>query len=88
MNFENNAEQKIILVNRTNLELTGIRDVIAFTEAIIEAEYADGCVAVEGSDLKIVDFSAQTGSLNITGTVDGIYYYGNARRNKKGLLRR
>ncbi len=88
MNSELNIEQNVCLYNRSSLELTGISDVTAFSDTVIEAEYSGGCIAVEGSDLKIEEFSSETGRLKVCGLVNGFFYYGNAKKTKKGILRR
>ncbi len=88
MNNETNIEQNVSLYNRKNLELTGISDVTAFSDTVVEAEYPGGCIAVEGSDLKIEEFSSESGKLRICGMVSGFFYFGHARKNKKSLFRR
>ncbi|MBR6649897.1 MAG: YabP/YqfC family sporulation protein [Clostridia bacterium] len=88
MSLENTNEQSIHLKNRTYIELTGICDVCAFADNFIEAEYENGCIAVEGSDLKIIDFSSQTGVLKVTGLVDGIYYIDKWHNKKKKAPRK
>lgn len=76
----------VYINNRSGIEITGINDVRGFTDSVVEAEYSDGNIAVEGSDLKIIDFSSQTGLLKISGTVNAVYYYGVVHKKRKRVL--
>ena len=88
MNNEINIEQNVKLYNRKSIELTGISDVTAFSDSMVEAEYSDGCIAIEGIDLKIEEFSSETGLLKVCGVVNGFFYFSCMRKNKKNKFRR
>ena len=80
------GSHNVYINNRSGIEITGINDVSGFSDTVVEAEYADGNIAVEGNDLKIVDFSCQSGLLRITGSVNAVYYYGASHKKRKGLF--
>ncbi len=83
------ADHNVFLYCRKRIELTGISDVIAFSENEVEAEYAGGCISIEGEELKIDEFSSETGKLIVLGTVNGFLYYGRTpKKNKRGLFGR
>ena len=88
MSIDNAIDQSVHLVNRTSLELTGVIDVSTFTESVIEAEYNGGCIAIEGTELKILDFSSQSGILKVFGNVNSLYYFGKSKKSKKALFRK
>lgn len=88
MSTENVTEQSVHLINRKFLDLSGIIDVSSFTDSVIEAECENGCVMVEGSELKIVDFSSQSGILKVTGVINGLYFIDTLRNKKKKNARR
>ena len=83
MNNGSFCSQNIYLENRKKLELSGILDVSAFSENFIEAEYSEGCIAVEGVQLKIEEFSNEFGTLKVNGTITAMYYYNKIRKSKK-----
>lgn len=80
------ADQNVSLFARKRIELTGITDVTSFTESSVEAEYSGGMIAVEGEELKIEEFSSESGRLTVCGTVNGFFYFGRARKNKRGFF--
>lgn len=69
-------EQNIFLYNRQKLEMTGVTDVLSFSDTEIEMSLDDGCVAVDGEGLKIESFSAGSGKLSVSGKVSAISYFG------------
>ena len=64
----------IILEDRKQMTLTGVRDVAAFDELKIRLDTVLGELTVKGSELHIDDFSVETGELNLKGTVDSLQY--------------
>ncbi len=75
-NEKAHREQNIFLYDREKLEMTGVTDVLAFSDTSLEMSLEDGCVAVDGENLKIESFSAGSGKLFVTGKVSDISYYG------------
>ena len=80
-------EQNVFLYSRKRLEMSGVCDVTSFSDTEVEVTLNEGCLAVEGTELKIESFSSQTGAIEISGTVSSIYYFGEVTRQKKGLFR-
>ena len=77
----------IYLFDRKKAELTGISDVIGFTDSNITLNCKFGVVTIDGRELKIVSFDSESGKLSVTGTVDSIFYYGEPSSDKKGRKR-
>ena len=86
MDCESVSNHNVVLYNRSRIELSGIIDVISFSENTVEAEYGDGIVIVEGTDMKIEDFSGETGKLSVVGTIHGFYYFNKKRKDAKKLF--
>ena len=68
-------DQDVCLFSRARMELTGIEEVESFSETEIVLVSSLGRIAVNGSGLKIGRFSAERGTLSLTGRVDGISYW-------------
>ena len=85
---ETNIQQDVVLHNRNKLEITGIMDVIAFSDSVVEAECEGGCIAVEGNDLKIEEFSSENGNLRVVGKINGFFYFGHKTKNRKRSVKK
>ena len=83
MNNGSYKEHSITLRDRSRLELSGISDVESFTENSVIAVSSLGNLSIEGEELKIESFSAETGRLAVAGKVDGFYYFGNPSKKKR-----
>lgn len=78
----------IHIFDRSKAELTGVTDVISFSDCNVTLLCKSGTVSVDGSGLKIVSFNSATGELKLTGSVDGILYYDDKaeKRSKRKLF--
>lgn len=86
MDIENINNHNAVLYNRGRMELSGIIDVISFSENSVEAEYGEGTIIVEGEDMKIEDFSGEYGKLTVIGRINGFYYFNKKRKEPKRLF--
>lgn len=59
------------------MELCGISEIESFSDDAVSAIFDGGGLTVEGSGLKIDNFSVGSGELTISGFVTGFYYYKN-----------
>lgn len=84
-NEKDRREQNIFLYDRQRLDMTGVTDVLSFSDTELEMSLEDGFVAVDGEGLKIESFSAGNGKLNVSGKVSAISYYGKTL-SKKGFF--
>ena len=85
MNNVSIPEQRMSLVGRAHMELTGVIDVESFTDASVIAETSMGSVSIDGEELKIESFSSERGILVINGKFDGFYYFGKQSK-KRGFF--
>ncbi len=80
------ASHGIILENRSELSVSGVKEVIGFDEETVIAETELGTLTVKGQELKVMNFTVETGSLNIEGTVAAMCY--TEARSGKTFLKR
>ena len=71
------------LYDTKKAELTGISDVISFTDSEIVAECKWGVLSVNGEELKIENFDSARGNLSLCGNINGIFYFGKMSKDKK-----
>lgn len=84
-------EHHLKLTSRSRLEMTGIDDVSSFDEQGIILRSCMGGISVEGEELKIESFSTLSGGLEITGKINGIFYFNlgkNIEKEKTGFFSR
>ncbi len=67
-------KQEIILRDRTKLTISGIVDVTNFDEIGIILSSVNGEISIDGSELKILNLSSETGEIEISGKIGGIFY--------------
>lgn len=81
-------KHSISLVDRENLYVTGVLDVISFDEELVIAETEKGVILVRGEDLHVSRLNLENNELNIHGYVHAINYEDeiNYGKNKQSLL--
>lgn len=75
-------EQNVTMQDRRHLEMTGIDGVESFCDTEILLRYADGSISVDGEELKVELFNAETHRLTLSGLVNCIEYFGSAPKTK------
>ena len=79
-------KQEIFLRDRSVLKITGISDVSSFDDCGIVLSSVNGELSVDGTELKIVNLSSETGEIEISGRINGVFYFD--ERPKKRLFGR
>ena len=74
------------LRDREALSLSGVEDVLSFDEAVVTCRTTMGDLVIEGSGLRIADFSSEKKTLAVVGTVNGLYYENKRERGKGARL--
>ena len=82
------TEEQIIkhdvsIKGRKRTEMTGISDVTSFDDGTIMAQSEDFGVSIEGENLKIEKFNAESGEFVLNGQINGIFYFTNTSQKKK-----
>ena len=86
----NSRNHKLVLMNRGNLQTTGIEDVLSFDTNEIVMKTEEGLLMVRGEDLHVNHLSLEKGEVHIDGHVDSLVYSSsqkNAKASEKGLAR-
>ena len=85
--LENKCEHGFSLKARENIKIDGVRDVISFDEVGVALDTECGSMAIEGEGLHITVLNVADGRVEITGRVNGVYYY-DKNAPKRGLFGR
>ncbi|MBP3495993.1 MAG: hypothetical protein J6K52_07270 [Clostridia bacterium] len=73
----------VVIKSREHMEMSGIIDVSSFDDAEIIAQTSLSSVSIEGENLKIERFNAQSGELIVNGHINGMFYYKKEPQKKK-----
>ena len=77
----------VVLDNRENMTLTGVKDVSSFDETKIVLQTELGQLTITGRLLHILEFSPKTGDFRMHGTIDSLVY-ADANENRGNLMER
>lgn len=64
----------IIMENRKNLRISGVKDIDSFTESRIVLGTVMGELIIKGDDLHVITLEAESGDFSMTGCVNSISY--------------
>lgn len=67
-------EQSVKLVNRSKLEITGIKRIISLNENEFIIDSNMGIIYIEGSKLEMKQLEMEKGSIQINGNINSIRY--------------
>lgn len=81
------VSHKIVLTDRSRLEITGVEEVESFDENTIIMSTSRGSLIVRGDGLHIETLSLDGGALKVDGTVESLTYE-DVERDRGGLLSR
>ena len=82
-------EHRLVLDNRSSLQLTGVQEVTAYDSYSATLETACGTLVVGGSGIRVQNFSSQTGEACVLGEVEYLQYQSRIRKEKgTGVLHR
>ncbi len=76
-------ENDIFIYDRSRADLSGIDEVLEFSDTNITVSCKSGNISIDGSSLKISSFDSESGRLSVTGQLDSVIYFGEAPRDKK-----
>lgn len=84
--MESETQHTLILKDRRELTVTGIKDVDAFNEQEIVALCDGGELIIKGESLHIEQLSSESGELCVSGKIISLVY--NEKFNGKSALKR
>lgn len=68
------ASHNLIMENRKNLRISGVKDIDSFTENRIVLSTVMGELVIKGDDLHVITLDAETGDFSMTGCVNSLSY--------------
>ena len=71
---EATAKQSIILEQRKDLRISGVKDIDSFSETKIILNTVLGELVVKGNDLHIISLITETGELTVKGVISSLIY--------------
>lgn len=77
-------EHGITLLNRSKMTITGVLDVISFTDDKIDLKTNMGKLIIKGKNLNINKLNTDVGDLDITGEIEMMEYIN--KKDKEGIL--
>lgn len=86
MGEETAVTQNIFIYQRQRVHLCGIEEVESFTDTEIVALSCLGAISIVGEELKIDNFSTDSGELEIHGKIESCCYFGRETNTKRGIF--
>ena len=76
----------LTLLDRRELEVTGVKEVVSFDEegAVLITE--DGELEIGGAQIRILNLDTSGGCVRITGRIDSVIYAEESSEKRKGFL--
>ncbi len=65
---------KLQLVERKQLTMTGVTEVISFDDATVVLQTSLGTLVVQGQELQLKNLSLEGGQVSVSGTVSALIY--------------
>ena len=65
---------RLMMVNRSALSVSGIRDVVSFDENQVVLDTDMGLLTMKGKDLHVSRLTLEKGEVDVDGTVDSLVY--------------
>ncbi|MFI3230805.1 MAG: sporulation protein YabP [bacterium] len=78
------SKHNIAILNRTNMKITGVLDVISFDEEMIVAETELGIMILKGIDFHISKLNLNSGDLEVDGEIYNLIYEDKTTYSKAG----
>jgi sporulation protein YabP len=83
-------EHRLLLVNRKNCSLSGVREVESFDMELVVLATDQGRITIKGRDMHMISLNVEKGELDFAGEVDNIAYsqINSPKTVTTGLLKR
>ena len=83
LKFETNPYHNIIMKDRKNLDISGVRMIDSFDSAEFLLETTQGWLLIKGHDLVLGKLDTERGDVNIKGMIDSLHYVDNKKSSDK-----
>lgn len=84
----NKATHSFSSKTRNGMYIDGVSDVVSFDEGGVVLTTSCGNMAVEGEDLHVTVLNIEDGVVEISGRINGLYYFEDKPTVKRGLFRK
>ncbi len=81
--YGESTKHDVIIKSREKTEMTGILDVTSFDDGSIIVQTAESGISIDGENLKIEKFDAESGDFILNGKINGFYYFASSSQKKK-----
>ena len=88
MNDGGRGEHAFSSKGRDGIAVSGVSDVVSFDEKGVVIETNCGSLTVEGEGLHVTVLDLSAGRVNVEGRINGVYYFDNSPKPKRGLFGR
>jgi len=88
INTDESKKHSVSLISREHLDIDGVIDILDFDNSVINIKTTMGILSVEGSGLKIISLSKESGTIHVEGSIDSLFYYGVAEEKRGGFFKR
>jgi len=78
------AEHNISMENRSRMNISGVEDVLSFTEETVVLATNMGSLTIKGSELRINRLNVESGELFVEGNIDACEYSDDEAGRKQG----
>lgn len=72
--MSNENQHTLILENRSEIRMTGVKDIGSFSDTKIILDTALGELTVRGEDLHVIGLDPETGDFSMTGRIKSLMY--------------
>ena len=72
--IKTSAPQNIILENRKQLRISGVKDIDSFSESKVVLNTIQGELVIKGDDLHVIALETSTGEFSMNGTIKSLCY--------------
>lgn len=79
-------DNKLILINRKNLSLTGIEKVVGISDSELLVEVDGVALSIQGSDMEVKKLDVDSGVLEIEGLINSMKYFD--KKQKVNFIKR
>lgn len=76
-------DNDIFIYDRQRSEVTGVCEVLSFSDVRVSFTCKSGSAEIDGEELKILSFDSKDGKLVVTGNICSLIYFDDAGQNRK-----
>jgi sporulation protein YabP len=87
-NQKENYSTVVTLKKRTDLNISGVCDIVSSDESSVCLNTSDGLLVIDGDGLRITSMNVSGGEIVIIGKINSFSYSGKAESQKSGFFAR